>query len=179
MTAHEARPRADSGPTHAGGRSHLREVEWMTASVLIFSSDGHLLMGQKHPSAKRVRLNAWHLPGGEVEAGESLAGAAIRRIEQEVGLRLAPEQLATVPFIGEDETVRTLVSGETAWCRIKLNRFEVHLDKTAAQLKTEVRAGDDLMTLRFFSPAELADVEQMPGTREFFIRAGYIKANKR
>lgn len=173
MTEQEPKPPASA---LGGSRGHLREVEWTTASVLIFSSDGRLLMGQKEPVRRRGRLDVWHLPGGEVEEGESLESAAMRKAELEVGLRLAPEQLTPVPFIGEDETVKTLATGETVWCRIKLNRFEVRLDQKAAQLEARVQPGDDLVALRWFSREELADAKQIPGVRAFFIRAGYIEA---
>ena len=168
----------DTDP-HAGsgvevGRGHLREIERVTASILIFSKDKYLLMGQKDPARGKGPLHVWQLPGGEVIDGEAHKDAAIRKIEQEVGLRLTPDQLTPVPFIGEDETVKKLDTGETVWCRMKLNRFEVRLGKTAAQLPTKVQPGGDLVALRWFSPKELADVEFNPGVREFFVRAGYI-----
>lgn len=172
MAKHDTDQRDGSGVE--GGRGHLREVEWVTASVLIFSKDKYLLMGQRDPAKKRSPVHVWQLPGGVVADGETLNDAAVRKIEQEVGLRLTPDQLTPVPFIGEDETVKKLDTGETVWCRMKLNRFEVRLGKTAAQLATEVQPGDDLVAVRWFSPKELAEVELNPGVREFFVRAGYI-----
>lgn len=176
MTGDETKPRA--GSAFEGRRGHLREVESVTASILLFSSDGHLLMGQKDPAGKRVHRHVWHLPGGEVEEGESLKDAALRRIERNVRLRLVPAQLAALPFVGKDEQVKTLDTGETVWCRMKLHRFEVRLDKTAAQLETQAQPADDLVALRWLSRKELADVELIPSIREFLIRAGYIGHNK-
>lgn len=174
MAKHDADQRAGSGVE--GGRGHLREIECVTVSILVFSKDKHLLMGQRDPAKKRGPLHLWQLPGGAVTDGETLKDAAVRKIEQELGLRLTPDQLTPVPFIGEDETVKKLDTGETVWCRMKLNRFEVRLGKTAAQLATKLQPGDDLVALRWFSPKELADVELNPGVREFFVRAGYIPA---
>ena len=39
-----------------------------------------------------------------------------------------------------------------------------------------VKPNDDLVQLRWFDERELEDVALVPGGREFFIQAGYIKA---
>jgi nucleoside triphosphatase len=149
----------------------LREIERDIASALIFSADGCLLMGRKDPSRGGVYPNAWHIPGGGVEPGESVQEAAIREVEQEVGLKLSTKQLQPVRT-GAVETVKTLSDGERVWCKMKFNRFEVRLD----QPKDKVHAvpGDDLVELRWFNAEELAGVQQIPGGREFFIEMGYI-----
>jgi len=153
---------------------NLREIERDIASVLIFSSDGRLLMGRKDPDKGGVYLNAWHIPGGGVEGGESLVEAAIREANQETGLKLASEQLTFVPIVGEGQTIKTLENGEKVWCKMKFNRFKVSLDVTAEGLSQKIRPGDDLVELRWFSSEELKDVEQIPGGREFFTKAGYV-----
>lgn len=172
MTGHEAKlPAGSSGERDRG---HLREILSVKASILVFSSDDHLLMGRKD-SSRRRDLGVWHLPGGKVEEGQSLEIAAILAVEQQAGLRLAPEQLTVVPLVGEDERVQALTTGETVWCRIKLNRLQVRLDQTAAELGRQTQPGGDLVALRWLSPEQLADVEHVPGVREFLVRAGYIQ----
>lgn len=53
---------------------------------------------------------AWYLPGGKVDAGETAAGALIREIEEELGVRLAEGQLTyyghvTADAFGEQDLV--------------------------------------------------------------------------
>lgn len=153
---------------------NLREIERVIASAIVISSDGYILMGQKDPAKGGVYSEFWHIPGGGIDEGESLEDAVIREVREEVGLTVMPEQLKQVPIVGEGQTTK-VIDGERVWCKMKFNRFEVRLDQPAAELSSQVQPGDDLVELTWFSPEELADVEQIPGGKEFFIEAGYIQ----
>ena len=52
------------------------------------------------------------------------------------------------------------------------NRFEARLEENAANVP--MKAGDDLVELRWFTKDELKSVKLVPGGREFFIEVGYI-----
>ena len=74
--------------------------------------DGRVLLGLRSP-AKQVRPDVWDLPGGLVDAGESDLAALVRELDEELGVRVAPESAAllcqvTVGFTGEPAVV-------TAW----------------------------------------------------------------
>ncbi|MDF2461740.1 MAG: hydrolase, partial [Candidatus Saccharibacteria bacterium] len=138
---------------------NLREIERDIASALIFSADGYLLMGRKDPSSGGVYPDAWHIPGGGVEPGESLKQAAIREVEQEVGLKLEPSQLKPVAT-GTGATAKTLPSGERVWCKMTFHRFVAHLNLPKDQLQP--RPGDDLVELAWYSPQDLKHVQQIP-----------------
>jgi 8-oxo-dGTP pyrophosphatase MutT (NUDIX family) len=156
---------------------HLREIDRPIASVIIVSSDNKVLMGLKDPSKGGVYPDAWHIPGGGVDEGESLEEAARREGLEETGIAdLAKAELAPLASIGHGETTKTLKDGERVWCRMTFNRFEARLDKPASEIG--LRPTDDLVELQWFDPDDLADVEQIPGGREFFIEAGYIMADK-
>jgi len=155
----------------------LREIERVIASAVIFSSDGYVLMGQKDPARGGVYSDAWHIPGGGIEEGETLPEAAARETRQETGLDIAADKFIPVPIIGSGATVKTLESGERVWCRMQFNRFEVHLDGSASELVKQTEPGDDLVELRWIPPEELADIKQISGGKEFFAEAGYIKAS--
>lgn len=55
----------------------------LAASVAVFRDDGRVLLATRtSPPASDV----WSLPGGKVEAGESLTEAALRELAEEVGV---------------------------------------------------------------------------------------------
>lgn len=172
----------------AANPENLREMERIIASAIIFSSDGKMLMGLKAPNGGGVWPDDWHIPGGGTELGETLEKAAARETREETGLDIKPEQFTPAPFFEEFSTGSTVkvVDGERRWCIMRFNRFEVHLDQSAEELEMEMtqKATNldeassqqaDLKKLCWFSPAELADVQQIPGGKDYFVAAGYIK----
>jgi ADP-ribose pyrophosphatase YjhB (NUDIX family) len=62
------------------GRAAARPV--LAASVAVFRDGKVLLATRTKPPADRL----WSLPGGKVEAGETLEAAALRELEEEVGV---------------------------------------------------------------------------------------------
>jgi ADP-ribose pyrophosphatase YjhB (NUDIX family) len=68
-------------PFPAAGRQPVRPV--LAASVAVFRDGKVLLATRTKPPADQL----WSLPGGKVEAGETLEQAALRELEEEVGVR--------------------------------------------------------------------------------------------
>lgn len=64
----------------AAGRKPARPV--LAASVAVFRDGKVLLATRSKPPADQL----WSLPGGKVEAGETLEQAALRELEEEVGV---------------------------------------------------------------------------------------------
>ena len=156
-------------------RDNLREIDRTIVSAVIFSSDHKLLMGKKDPAKGGVYPSAWHIPGGGMEVGETLEEALIREIGQEVeGLNLGHHRFKRLPHVNHGEAAKTLDNGERVWCKMTFNYYEVHLGSTAAELARTLKPGDDLVELRWFSRRELANVEQIPGGKEFFKQVGYL-----
>ena len=152
----------------------LRIIERPIASVVIISSDKKILMGRKDPFRGGVFPNSWHIPGGGIEDGETFEDAARRESLEEVGIDLTDEKLTLLPFVGHGESARILPSGEKVWCKMTFNRFEVRLSKSSKAIS--LHPSNDLVDLRWFSEDQLTTIEQVPGGKEFFVQAGYIKA---
>lgn len=79
------------------------------AAVLFTNEDGEVLLCE--PVYKQV----WDLPGGAVEAGESLHAAAVREVGEEIGLAVRPGRLLVVdwvpPLEGRSEAVVVIFDG--------------------------------------------------------------------
>ncbi|MEM4316172.1 MAG: NUDIX domain-containing protein [Nitrososphaerota archaeon] len=69
----------------------MKRVPELTVGALIVARDGQILL---------VRSPKWFgrysIPGGHVEAGESIMEAAAREVFEEVGLRVRPAQLIMI-----------------------------------------------------------------------------------
>jgi ADP-ribose pyrophosphatase YjhB (NUDIX family) len=65
----------------AAGKAPARPV--LAASIAVFRGGKVLLATRTKPPADRL----WSLPGGKVEAGETLQEAALRELEEEVGVK--------------------------------------------------------------------------------------------
>lgn len=141
------------------------------ASVVVFSADSKVLMGKKGLHSGGVYADSWHIPGGGIEVGESKQQAAIRELYEETGIVAKPQDLIMVEDIGHGEAEKTK-DNIKYWCIMAFYRFVLHLPTTAAETKLCIT--DDLVELRWFDRAELKNVQQIPGGREFFIGQGWI-----
>ncbi|GAA0497720.1 NUDIX domain-containing protein [Deinococcus depolymerans] len=64
----------------------------LVAWAVLLDDRGRVLLGRRSGTSYADGL--WGLPGGHVEAGETLAGAAVREAAEEVGVSLDPAALA-------------------------------------------------------------------------------------
>ena len=154
----------------------MREIFRTIVSALIWSKDGKLLMGRKDPSKGGVYPDCWHIPGGGVDEGETFETALIREVLEETGLDVSGCIIKPLPFVGHGEAEKTLKeTGEKVLCKMEFNRFEVVLDKDAEDVV--LNPTDDLVEIKWISKADLPNIKQIPGGKEFFIQAGFIKEN--
>jgi ADP-ribose pyrophosphatase YjhB (NUDIX family) len=56
----------------------------LAASVAVFRADGRVILATR---TSAPAADVWSLPGGKVESGETLEQAALRELEEEVGVR--------------------------------------------------------------------------------------------
>jgi len=113
--------------------------------------DGRVLVVRR---ARAPAENLFTLPGGAVEAGESLNEAVKREIAEETGLTIEPVTLA-----GHREVITRDVDGRVA-------RHFVILAFTARWLAGEPVLNAELAEARWLSPDELAGLKTTEGLAE-------------
>lgn len=145
----------------AAGRGYCprcQEERWDHPSVMLtcFISCGQKLLWIQRKLEPRSGF--WAIPGGFMEAGETLAEGAARELWEEAGIRLAPEQLefymtGTITFINQVYVAfraavaeETCVAGEEALAVAFFSRDECPWDEVAyPEVNDSIReAYDDL-----------------------------------
>ena len=112
------------------------------ASAIIFNDEGKFLL------TKRADNGEWCLPGGAVEAGESVAEACIREVFEETGLNVRVKRLVGV-YSHPDQLV-IYKDGNKA--------FIVALHFEADILGGELGLSDETTDFGFFALDEIGDL---------------------
>jgi len=152
----------------------MREIQRKIASAIISSKDHKILMGKKDPAKGGVYSDCWHIPGGGVYDGETLEQALKREVLEETGIDISSYKAKLIPIANSGVAEKTLKTGERVLCHMEFNVFEVNINDQEAE-DILLTLADDLVEMRWFSSEELKEVKQIPGGKEFFIKAGYLK----
>src|SRR4029079_2573424 len=118
--------------------------------------DGKVLVVRR---ARAPAEGVFSLPGGVVEAGETLTEAVKREIDEETALTIEPVALA-----GYREVV-------TRDAENKVERHFVILPFAARWIAGEPRLNEELSEWRWVDPAEVAAMPTTPGLAEIVLRA--------
>ena len=89
-------PTTDPEPVPGGPKHQLLLV----AACVLLDSDGRILIA-KRPLGRPL-AGLWEFPGGKVEQGESPEHALIRELAEELGIDIAPADLAPLTFASHD-----------------------------------------------------------------------------
>lgn len=117
---------------------------------------GQILVARR---ARGPALGVWTLPGGVVEAGETLTEALVREIREETSIEIEPVALA-----GHREVVVRENDGRVA-------RHFVILCFASRWVSGEPRLNEELDEARWLRPAELAGLKTTDGLAEIVAAA--------
>jgi 8-oxo-dGTP diphosphatase len=123
--------------------------------------DGKVLVVRR---ARKPALDLYTLPGGVVEAGETLHDALIREVREETQLAIEPFALA-----GHREVIMRDADG-------RAERHFVILSFAARWLSGEPVLNEELDDARWLAPAELAGLRTTEGLAEIVnaaVKLGY------
>lgn len=123
--------------------------------------DGKVLAVRR---ARKPAIALYTMPGGVVEAGETLLEAVIREVHEETGLKIAPVALA-----GHREAIQRDRQGV-------VERHFVILCFAARWLSGEVVLNEELDDARWLKPDELAALRTTDGLDEIVAEAARIIA---
>jgi ADP-ribose pyrophosphatase YjhB (NUDIX family) len=135
---------------------------FLAVSAAIFRN-GKVLVVRR---ARKPALNLYTLPGGAVEAGETLVEAAIREVREETSLSIEPVALA-----GHREVIARDDAG-------KVERHFVILCFASRWLSGEPVLSDELNDSRWVDPSELGDYRTTDGLAEIVTTAATLLATR-
>jgi 8-oxo-dGTP diphosphatase len=135
---------------------------FLAVSAAIFRNGKVLLVRR----ARKPALNLYTLPGGAVEAGETLVEAAIREVREETSLSIEPVALA-----GHREVIARDDEG-------KVERHFVILCFASRWLSGEPVLSDELDDSRWVDPSELGNYRTTDGLAEIVTAAATLLATR-
>ncbi len=127
----------------------------LAVSAAIFR-DGKVLLVRR---ARKPALGAYTLPGGVVEAGETLSEAVAREVLEETGLVIAPVTLA-----GHREVITRATDG-------RAERHFVILCFASRWVSGEVVLNDELDDHRWIAPVDVEGLKTTDGLAAIVVAA--------
>lgn len=128
--------------------------------IFICDRQGNFLL-QKRSMKKKYFPGVWDSTGGRVQAGESSRMAAVREIFEEVGLRIAPEDLR---YLGRERL---------PW-RNLLDLYAVRADFTLEQCRMQEEEVDALKLLPYSQTLEVLAASKEPFYLQAFQQAAKL-----
>lgn len=133
----------------AEGRSYPSRP-YLAVSAAIIRDGKVLIVRRARPPARGL----FTLPGGGVEAGETLHEAVIREVQEETGLQIEP-----LGLVGHREAIARDADG-------KVERHFVILPFAARWISGDVALNEELAEAHWLAPAELAGLTTTEGLAE-------------
>lgn len=126
----------------------MRTIYRDIVGALIFSKDNKLLIGKGG-----VYANAWIIPGGGIEKGESEIDALKREVAEETGIIASDSQIEKIDFKHSGSSEKKLRdTGENVIVEMNFFNYIIRLDTNADE--TVVKTDDDFINPRWLSVDE-------------------------
>jgi len=119
------------------------------ASAIVKNSEGKILLHRRSDS------DAWSLPGGAMEIGESISETVKREVKEETGLEVEPEYVTGI--YSDPKHIIEYSDGEI--------RQEFSLCFACQIVKGDLRVSEESLELAFFSPQEIERLNMHESTR--------------
>jgi 8-oxo-dGTP diphosphatase len=136
---------------------------FLAVSAAIFR-DGKVLVVRR---ARKPALNLYTMPGGVVEAGETLAEAVAREVREETAL-----QIEVLTLAGHREAVMRDAQG-------RVERHFVIMCFAARWIAGEPVLNEELDEAHWLAPSEISGLRTTDGLAEIVASAAEILAGKR
>lgn len=121
-----------------------------TARILVLDEHDAILLMKTHWS-RRILPERWLTPGGGVDPGEDVQDAAVRELREETGLRVDALGAAVWHHRWALPAGHEYDERDDTYFLLRTSRFEVADDGWTES------EHDDIVDVRWFTPAELAD----------------------
>lgn len=146
----------------------MRIVYRDIVGAFIFSADNKLLLGKGG-----VYANAWIVPGGGIEEGETKYDAINREIAEETGIDISKGLAEEVSGAITGESEKTLRdTGEQVLVKMTFYNFTVKLPLSAD--KIALRTDDDFKEARWVPVAELPKLSLSAPSVTTLKKLGYL-----
>jgi 8-oxo-dGTP diphosphatase len=124
------------------------------SALLVRDEANRILLGQRNKDPQR---GAWVLPGGKINAFESIAQAGARELEEETGLRVEVQnQFGVYEIVNPPAEHRLIIY---SWGKV---------------VGGDLKPSDDLSAVKFFALDDLGEVPTTPLVRKVLGDAGLL-----
>ena len=118
----------------------MRTIKRDIAGAVIFSNDGHVLLGKNVKGG--VYEDLWVIPGGGIDEGETKEKAVTREILEEVGIDIKNAAKVLLDEIQTGTAQKTLRdTGERVLVDMTFYNFKVDIDLPSGEI--EIKLEDD------------------------------------
>ncbi len=129
------------------------------SALLVQDEADRILLGRRNKDPQR---GSWVIPGGRINAFESIAEAAARELQEETGLKVeVGSQFRAYEIVNPPSEHRIVIY---SWARI---------------VGGVLKASDDLSEVRFFSAHDLPNVQLTPLVQRVLEDAGLINQDEK